>query len=366
MALLLGARGFDNVLGPRPRGQNTPRADCHDEDGISECYLSRAEGTSATPDTPEAFPKTTDDSTAVALETNGLGGSGSTAVQNPVTIVSTALPTQDAASTLSTTLTSPEPSLQTVGTVEAPPHDPSGLTTGEVVGIAVGTLFIGAALAFLAAFLLFKRRNRQRHVNIGGGGGTGYPNYGDSAPELVMVQKSVGSLGDVHSPYVQIPQTPMLARRPVPPAMPAPPAPVENTTHMDLTGFLPPAAQDREVCDRISALFEKMHEHVERNYRDVHASITPSMESGIASFGAKDVNMTELLQECSSPTTALKHALVSYVLGITDSKKHDEHMGILFPEELSSTKHERHDNSSGTIFEHITRVLAAIFFTTNT
>ena len=341
MVRLLRGRSFDNIPGPHLHGRDAAPLECNGQNDIPECYLGIAGGAASKPETPEVFPRTTDDS-ALAVETNGLGGSKPTPAQTFDVTTPTTFPTQSIDPTLSTTIVSSEPSLVTAGSAKGPAHDTSGLTTGEVVGIAVGTLVIGAALAFLAAFFLFKRRNRQQSGNIGE---RGYPSYGDSVPEFTMVQKSVGSLGDMHSPYVQVPQIPLLARRPIPPAIPAP-VNVGHTTYTDITGFLPPVARDSEVCDRVSALFEKMHEHIERNYRDVHASITPSMESGIASFGAKGVNMTEMLQECSNPTTALKHALVSYVMAITSSNKDEEHTGTLFPEELSSINSERHSSSS--------------------
>ncbi|XP_014560254.1 hypothetical protein COCVIDRAFT_90014 [Bipolaris victoriae FI3] len=341
MVRLLKVRAFDNVLGPHPQGRDAAPPECNGQNDIPKCYSDTAGGAASKLDTSESFPRTTDGS-ALAVESNGLGRGKPTDVQTANVTTPTILPTQSVDPTLSTTVVSSQPSSITAGSVGGPAHDNSGLSTGEVVGIAVGTLVIGAALAFLAAFFFFKRRNRQQNTNIGG---RGYPGYGDSVPELTMVQKSVGSLGDMHSPYVQVPQTPMLARRPIPPAIPAP-VTVDHTTHTDIAGFLPPVARDGEVCDRVSALFEKMHEHIERDYRDIHANVTPSMESGIASFGAKGVNMTEMLQECSNPTTALKHALVSYVMAITSWHKDEEHMGALFPEELRNIKSERHSNSS--------------------
>ena len=274
--------------------------------------------------------------------TGDLGENVSTSVNNAPTTITTMVPTTDVMSVPSTTVINPDPSLATVGTMEAANNHGSGLSAGAIVGIAIGTLIVGAALGFVAAFFLSKRRNKQRNVNVGG---TGYTAYGDSAPELDMMQKSVGSLGGRHSPYVQVSQTPMpIHRPPPPPQMPAP-VPVQNMASMDVTAFLPPPAQDREVCGRVSALFERIHEHIETYYRDVHASITPSMETEIASFGAEGMSMTEILQECSSSTTALKHALVSYVIDITAPKKSGDDMDTLFPEEISSTRVEGRVNS---------------------
>jgi hypothetical protein len=216
----------------------------------------------------------------------------------------------------------------------------SGLSSGAVAGIAIGTLIIGAALAFLATFFLFKRRNKQRDANVSG---TGYTSYADSTPELVMMQQKgvVSGLGGRHSPYVQVSQTPV-------PAPVSVPVPVQKSAEEEVVALLPPVARDEDVNGRIAALFQEIHRHVETYYRDVHASITPSMEPELAKFGAGDVDMAEVMQDCSSPTTALKHALMAYVLGITGPKKGRDGE-TLFPEELSRMHISSHaDNSSGT------------------
>jgi hypothetical protein len=167
---------------------------------------------------------------------------------------------------------------------------------------------------------LFKRRNNKVRDST-----VGYNNYADSTPELVMMQqKSVGR----NSPYVQVSQTPLQA--PIPATVPPPPVQQPDV----LASILPAAAHENEVQGRVAALFNQIHRHVETYYRDVHASITPSMEPELIRFGTKDVNMAELLQDCSSPTTALKHALVAYILGITSPKKGDGGE-TLFPEELN-------------------------------
>ncbi|RMZ74352.1 cell wall integrity and stress response component [Pyrenophora seminiperda CCB06] len=236
------------------------------------------------------------------------------------------------------TKTQPDPAVITGGASPDRKNN-SGLSSGAVAGISIGTLIIGAVLAFIAAFFLFKRRNRQTHTNVGG---TGYTSYGESAPELVMMQqKSVGNLGGRHSPYVQVSQTA------VPRASPMPaPIPLPNTAPEDAIAFLPPVAHDNEVHGRVSGLLDRLHEHVEKFYRDVHASITPSMEHGIAKFGSEGVNMAELIQGCSSPTTALKHALVAYVLGITAPKRKGDEQETIFPEELERTSMENSTDTS--------------------
>jgi hypothetical protein len=205
------------------------------------------------------------------------------------------------------------------------------------------SLIIGAALAFAAAFFFFKRRNDKNNNSKARDGSVGYNTYADSTPELVMMQKSVGR----NSPYVQVSQTPL------PAPMPAPaPAPTQQSNSSDaIAGILPAAAHESEVQGRIAALFNQIHRHVETYYRDVHASITPSMEPELVRFGAKDVNMAELLQDCSNPTTALKHALVAYIIGITSPKKSDDDGETLFPEELNGARGQS-ANRSGKHHHH--------------
>lgn len=238
----------------------------------------------------------------------------------------------------------PDPAVITAGSNSGKGNG-SGLSSGAVAGISIGALIVGAVVAFIAAFLLFKRRNRQTHANVGG---TGYTSYGESAPELVMMQqKNVGNLGGRHSPYVQVSQTP------APRVVPAPaPFPVQKTTPEDATAFLPSAAHDGEVHERVSGLLDRIHEHVENFYRDIHASITPSMEHDIARFGSKDVDMAELLQNCSSPTTALKHALVAYVLGITAPKRKEDEEETIFPKELDRSSIANSTETASSMLYH--------------
>lgn len=217
----------------------------------------------------------------------------------------------------------------------------SGISAGAAAGIAIGMLIVGGAIAFIVAFFLFKRRNKKQNTDVN----AGYTNYADSTPELVMTQQKNNGFGGRNSPYVQVSQTPLPA--PLPASIPAPPV---QQSASDVTSFLPPAAQDNAIHSRILALFGKIHRHVETYYRDVHASITPSMEPELARFGSKDVNMAQLLQECSSPSTAIKHALVAYVLGITGPKK-EEDGETLFPEELNGVQiQHREESTSGPFY----------------
>jgi hypothetical protein len=151
-----------------------------------------------------------------------------------------------------------------------------------------------------------------------------------------MLQKSAGR----NSPYVQVSQTPIPA-----------PAPVQNPKSTDIaiaTDILPRPSHDTEIQSRIAALFGQIHRHIDTYYRDVHASITPSMEPELVRFGAKDVNMAELLQDCSSPTTALKHALVAYILGLTSPKKSNgDEWETLFPKDINSAALHGGNGSNG-------------------
>jgi hypothetical protein len=210
------------------------------------------------------------------------------------------------------------------------------------------SLLVGAIVALIAAFIFFKRRNSKVR-----NGTVGYNNYTDSTPELVMMQKSAGR----NSPYVQVSQTPLHAPVPAPAPAPAPapnPAPVAQHNPTDaVAAFLPATAHETEVQSRVAALFSQIHRHIDLYYRDVIASITPSMEPELARFGAKHVDMVELLQDCSNSTTALKHALVAYILSTTSPKKESD-VVTLFPEELEKARLQTED-ATGRFLPHIYR-----------
>ncbi|KAF2036130.1 hypothetical protein EK21DRAFT_52565 [Setomelanomma holmii] len=196
-----------------------------------------------------------------------------------------------------------------------------GLASGAVAGVAIGCLLAGALLAFAAAFFFFKRRNNKSRTNA-----VGYNNYTDSTPELVMMQKTAGR----NSPYVQVSQTPIPAPAPIPNPAPA----IQQSVDV-LAAILPKPARESEVQSRVANFFKQIHRHIDTYYRDVHASITASMEPDMMAFGARDVNMADLLQDCSSPTTALKYALMAYVLRITGPKSAGgDERDTLWPSEL--------------------------------
>ncbi|KAF2470559.1 uncharacterized protein BDR25DRAFT_342887 [Lindgomyces ingoldianus] len=180
----------------------------------------------------------------------------------------------------------------------------NGVSKGAVAGIAIGTAIVGAAIAFLVAFLLFKRRNRSRQHS-------GY----DAHPELVSLAKAgpdshVQEMSQAPLPHGAAAAAVGISKR--------------DTDLTDLShssdfsaGVLPQAADDRTVKEKASLLFDQVQLHVENFYRDVHASITPSMESGLSRFGTGTENTAEMLQDSSRPTVVIKHALMAYVLSIT-------------------------------------------------
>ncbi|KAF2017422.1 hypothetical protein BU24DRAFT_490592 [Aaosphaeria arxii CBS 175.79] len=198
-----------------------------------------------------------------------------------------------------------------------------GVSPGAVAGIAIGTAVIGAAIAFLVAFLLFKKRRARESGN-----GMAMAKY-DSNPELVSLSLAKGQ-GD----YSQI--------SPAPPLVAAPAVGQRESVQManmsnssdPLAGILPPPADASAVRSSVSSLFEHISRHVDNFYRDVHASITPSMEDDISRFGNSSTPMVDLLQGTSSPTVAIKHALTGYVLAITSPETDDEE--TLFPKEIAS------------------------------
>lgn len=244
----------------------------------------------------------------------------------------TKTPSQQATSGPGTTVFATSARATPQATITDPPEAQSvsqgsnngSVSKGAVAGIAIGTCIVGAVIAFIVTWLLFKRRDKKFMEKTCP---SGYPIYAESSPELVMVQKSAAN----GSPYVQVSQTQMRTPVPVPTRVPvASPQSVNDA----LIGILPPEANELDVGTRISALFAEVKRHVDTYYRDIHASITPSMDLDLASFG-KDVDMLDLLQNCSHPTIALKHALIAFILTITGPEK-EAGAQALWPSELSN------------------------------
>jgi hypothetical protein len=210
-----------------------------------------------------------------------------------------------------------------------------GVSNGAVAGIAIGTALAGAAIALLVAFLIFKRRNGKR-----GGGFAGGEKYA-STPELLPSLGQNGSSS--YQPVRDLSNVP-------PPVIAAAAIPHHRSTSslpsLLGVGALPPPADESVIASKISTLFKQIHLHVENFYRDVHASITPSMEPELAKFGMGNTSMTELLRSSSQPTIAIKHALVAYVLGITSADGAEDE--TLFPKEVVGiSAKEQITNSQG-------------------
>ncbi|KAF2708355.1 hypothetical protein K504DRAFT_468699 [Pleomassaria siparia CBS 279.74] len=241
--------------------------------------------------------------------------------QTSTAIIESIAPLETASSQITATAT-PLATTSVQAVSESSVKKSNGVSKGAVAGIAIGTLILGAAIALIAALFLFKRRNRRSPASSP----SKLSPY-DSSPELVSLSKGPTS-------YAQ-----GVSQVPAPSDMAA----VAAKRHVDLTdlshssdflaGVLPQTADDRTVRDKVSMLFDQIQQHVENFYRDVHASITPSMESDLTRFGTQDVGMLELLQSSSMPTVAIKHALMGYVLKITSLE--GGHDGTLFPADVT-------------------------------
>ncbi|KAF3046124.1 hypothetical protein E8E12_011237 [Didymella heteroderae] len=314
-----------------PQGVNcafNPQApECANPSGIGATTVA-AESDGFTGESVQATARATETIASAAVVTSAwtsvfTNDDGSSYTRISADIITEAVPTTSiftspVRTTSPATITDP-PEAQSAGQSS----NNGGVSKGAVAGIAIGTCIVGAAIAFIVAWLLFKRRDKKFIEKTCP---SGYPIYADSSPELVKVQKSAAN----GSPYVQVSQTQM--RTPIPiPARVAVASP--QAVNDALTGILPPAASEHDVGIRISAVFAEIKRHVDTYYRDVHASITPSMDSDLSSFG-KDIDMLELLQSCSHPTVALKHALAAFILTITAPRQGGDEQ-TLWPSELT-------------------------------
>ncbi|KAF2447054.1 hypothetical protein P171DRAFT_429986 [Karstenula rhodostoma CBS 690.94] len=211
-----------------------------------------------------------------------------------------------------------------------------GVSPGAVAGIAIATAIIGAAIAFFAAFMLFKRRRPSRH------------GHGESSTNFITTREQPS--------YVQVSQV-------GPPPILAAAVPTSNRgvnlsdlSHSSdfLSGVLPAAADDQIVKSRVTAVFGQIRQHVNDFYRDVHATLTPSMENDLQKFGDSYVNLAEELEHSSMPTIAIKHALIGYLLNIVAPEA--EQQSTLFPAEVAGLRqNERSFESAGQITPYATQ-----------
>ncbi|CAI6260950.1 unnamed protein product [Periconia digitata] len=202
-----------------------------------------------------------------------------------------------------------------------------GVAPGAVAGIAIATTILGAALAFVAAFFIFKRRQTSRKE---------YKDARTTTPELIASLKGEGN----HRSYISISQSITKLPGVAPAAIPGPKgdfdlANLANSSDF-LTGILPMAADENTVTNRCATLFNQILRHVETYYRDVHATMTPSMESDLARFGSDSLNMVDMLQDSSMPTFAIKHALSGFIMSIVSPE--GEEQATLFPSEIAGLK----------------------------
>lgn len=211
-----------------------------------------------------------------------------------------------------------------------------GVSKGAAAGIAIATAVLGGAIAFLIAFMLFRRRRRPSSHR-----------HSDSSTKLIMTTKG----GEAS--YVQVPQAgpaPVLAAAAIPSSN-------RNSLNLSdlskssdfLAGMLPAAADESSVKTRVTALWNQVMQHVDDYYRDVHATLTPTMESDLRKFGDNTLDLLEELELSSQPTIAIKHALINYILNIVAPEA--EEQSTLFPVEVAGLKQdERSSNSSGQYF----------------
>jgi hypothetical protein len=266
----------------------------------------------------------------------GTTGLSTTSSTNGATITSMVTPTAAPSSSLSSLPSSTSPPSSTTSSViatstllpDVSSGGSQGVSKGAVAGIAISTAILGAAIALLAAFFLLKRRR----------GKSDNP-YSDFAPELVHH-------GNVkNTPYMKVSQ--VSAPAPVR-AVPSPSekrdinlANLSNSSDF-LAGILAPAADEQSVKTRVAGMFKRFQDHVDSYYRDVHATMTPSMESDLARFGS---GLVEILEHSSVPTVAIKHALAGYVLSIISPEAEDQ--ATLFPAEIAGLKANERSTDAG-------------------
>jgi hypothetical protein len=270
-------------------------------------------------------PAPTDDKTQ--LEETQPADSSRTSMRQTIIIVTTR-PTAEATSATETTSNTIRTSTPTLVADANSGSGGGGVSPGAAAGIAIATAIVGAAIAFFAAFMLFKRRRPSRH--------------GHTESSTNFITK-----GDQPS-YVQVSQVgppPILAA-----AIPASNRSIDlsDLSHSSdfLAGVLPPAANDQTVKSRVTALFDQILQHVDSFYRDVHATLTPSMENDLKKFDNSSANLAEELEHSSMPTIAIKHALVGYILSVVAPEA--EQQSTLFPTEVAGLRqNERSFESTG-------------------
>ncbi|KAF1962731.1 hypothetical protein CC80DRAFT_487219 [Byssothecium circinans] len=249
---------------------------------------------------------------------------GSTSATNPSSTPSGfPVPNTNHPDTSNQSASSPSPSATPVSPTS------NGVAPGAVAGIAIATTILGAAIAFIAAFFIFKRRNASQQA---------YDDSRVSTPELIASLKGGGK----HKSYVSISQSmaapPVVASSLSPAAKKNGNVNVANLANSSdfLANVLPVAADEVTVKNRCATLFNQILHHVESYYRDVDATITPTMDKDLARFGSESLNMVEILKHSSMPTIAIKHALAGFIMSIVSPE--GEEQATLFPTEIVGVK----------------------------
>jgi hypothetical protein len=204
---------------------------------------------------------------------------------------------------------------QTSGaTVSSTSNGSKGVSAGAVAGIAIAMLFIGAAVAFLAAFFLFKRRERT------------HGSTSDSVPELSIATKS--GTGPNKPEMMHVGSSSRAAKGDID---------LTNLSHSSdfLASVLPQTADDHEVKERVGTLYDLVHLHVENYYRDVHITLSASTEKDLGGFLTPE--SARLLRGSVRSTVAIKHILMEYVLGITapEVETGNRYDVTLFPRDIA-------------------------------
>ncbi|OCL04589.1 hypothetical protein AOQ84DRAFT_391451 [Glonium stellatum] len=204
---------------------------------------------------------------------------------------------------------------QTAGNTTVPDNSnvshSNKVAAGAVVGIAITTAIIGAAIAFILAFFLFShrrkdsRRSRTKHFS-----------FGPSARPLEMNRLPPNTFT---KPDLDL---------------------TDLTGSSDfLSSIITQTADDKTVKEKTAVLFDQVQLHVENFYRDVHVSIMPGMESSLLRFGSPTAlpeSLITLLNSSPRSTILIKHCLMSYILGVTSPFTAGSERSSLLPPEISS------------------------------
>ncbi|KAF6834596.1 hypothetical protein CPLU01_04881 [Colletotrichum plurivorum] len=167
------------------------------------------------------------------------------------------------------------------------PNTSTGASAGAIAGAAVGCLIAGLLIGALAAFFVFRKKNRDRGIH--------------TPTELTHITDIPGpkSLG--------------------------PPPPASHDNDIQLSQFLLDATPDKEIAGELQSLGELVQQHVESNYHlhPVQASpqaLAPVLQSlGLANLSGLAPEAIAAL--CIDPKTrqiGLRHVISVMIFGSTE------------------------------------------------